>query len=103
MYKVLVLMALSLSTVSSLVTVTAVNASTNNFFKFGSIDDLADAIHEKRFQDDSINWDKYQEWFGFAHAESDVKKCIEHRHDLSNNLADYEIYNCYDEHESEEK
>jgi hypothetical protein len=100
---VLTLLGVSLGFVLMVVSVVYyASASTNNFYKYGSIEDLSHAIHEKKFADDSINWQKYKAWTPFELADDDLKDCLKHRHDLSSNLADYEIYNCYEEHEQEE-
>lgn len=96
-----VCICLAAALISLLVLTVGVEASTNNFYKYGSIEHLSDAIDEGEFVDDSINWKKYKNWTHFELASEDLRDCIEHRYDLSNNLADYEIYNCYEEHEED--
>jgi cell division protein FtsL len=87
---------IALAVLVSSISISVVYASTSNFTKYSSLEKLSNAIDDKKFQDNDINWKQFKNWTAYQIADKDTKHCIQHRYDLSSNLADYEVYDCVD-------
>ena len=63
--------------------------------KYKDIEHLYKAINNNKFDDDNINWNHFKNTAIFENATSNMQKCIIKAEHLGDNLADYEIYDCY--------
>ncbi len=81
------------------------NLLTSNVFVFGDnesdlrkykdVERLYQAIDNNKFDDNNINWNHFKNTPIFENATHSIQKCITKAEHLGNNLADYEIYDCY--------
>lgn len=78
--------------------ITAAPVYADNFKQYGSIKKLANAIDDGNFDDDSVNFKSLKSWSGYKKADGEIKDCIDDKHDLGNNLGDYEILKCVDKY-----
>jgi hypothetical protein len=71
--------------------------------KYKDLEDLYDAIDDYEFDDDNIDWKDFKNSQIFENSTKQTQKCMEKAEHLGDNLADYELYDCYGEEEEEEK
>lgn len=63
--------------------------------KYKDIEHLYHAIDNGKFDDNNINWNHFKNSPVFENATSKIQHCIVKAEHLGDNLADYEIYDCY--------
>jgi hypothetical protein len=63
------------------------------------LEDLYDAIYDNEFDDDNIEWKDFKNSHIFENSTRQTQKCIEKAEHLGDNLADYGMYDCYEEEE----
>ncbi|HSA73486.1 MAG TPA: hypothetical protein VLD84_05980, partial [Nitrososphaeraceae archaeon] len=88
--------SLILGTIIMLGTIVLVN--NNNIYAkqaiwrdFDNLRDLVAAIRSGEKNDNSINWEKFQDSAIYQNEDKDSKECIRLAHKIGNNLGDYEI------------
>jgi hypothetical protein len=59
-------------------------------------------MDDNEFDDDNIDWKHFKNLLKFDNSTKQSQKCIERAVHLGDNLADYKLYDCYEE-EGEEK
>jgi hypothetical protein len=72
-----------------------VYAAKNIWASDKTMEELVKKIDKGKASDDSMNWKDFKNSKVFKQEDSETKKCIEKRQDLSNNLADYEVLHCF--------
>jgi hypothetical protein len=64
--------------------------------KYKDVEHLYRAIDNNKFDDNNINWKDFKSTPIFENATHSMQKCITKAEHLGDNLADYEIYDCYE-------
>lgn len=83
---------------------TPVSADNEDDLKeYKDLEDLYYAIDDNEFDDDNINWKDFKNSHVYENSTKEMQKCIQKAENLGDNLADYEIYDCYEEEEEEEE
>jgi hypothetical protein len=62
-----------------------------------TMEELVKDIDDGKDNDDTMDWDEFQDSKIFKQEDLETQICIENRQDLSNNLADYEVVRCFED------
>ena len=62
-----------------------------------TMEELVKDIDNGKDNDNSMNWHDFKNSKIFKQEDIETQECIKNRHELSNNLADYEVLRCFED------